>query len=367
MHAVADSTDHVDLALGDLLDHVLERLRLDDLEVQAGAQADALQQIQGDTPWLLLGVGKTQGGEGGVDHHLDLPVPGDPLAFFMGQGVEAAVEQEAGAAARPAPQDVQPFAVGDAAEGEIDQLQQARVVSGQGESEGAGRHLDEMIDLDPFLEAFGDHVVGADGIPQVDIGLPQRHCGHTGECGAVETQLSVGVELLHCANGQVMVDHGQAQAFQFVLYAQASVLSGHDNWQVVGIGQTQRKVSIVGLEGIGASQQIDLAGTQGIERLGAAGIASHLDWDAELFADQAGIVSAEAFVVGLADVDVEGRIIRARAAQHQALALVQPLSVAGGHRQRRRRAQSSGEQVAGLAVHLAQCGWRQQCDQQQAQ
>jgi len=178
---------------------------------------------------LLLGVGEAQGRQRGVDHHADLPVVRDPVSLLLGQGIEAAVEQQAGAASGPAAQDVEPFAVGDAPEGEVDQLQQAQVVLVQCKGKAAGRGLDEVIDLDRLLETLGDCIVGTDGITQVSVGLSQGHGGDPGEGRAIQLQSGAGIEATHRLNGQVVIHHGKAQLGQVVTVAQGLVLARYDD------------------------------------------------------------------------------------------------------------------------------------------
>ncbi|MNM94359.1 hypothetical protein D3C76_826930 [compost metagenome] len=147
-----------------------------------------------------------------------------------------------------------------------------------------------------------------------------------------------------------MIDHGQAQVGKVGRVLQAAPLAGDNDWQVVGIGGTEAELGVRCLEGVGAAQQVDMALAQRGDGLVAAVVASHFDGNAQLLGDNARVISAQAFVVALADIDFERRVVGPRTAQHQALALLQPLPVFVGQRQWGGGAYRAGQQLAGLAV-----------------
>ncbi|MCY1447896.1 hypothetical protein D9M71_645370 [compost metagenome] len=147
-----------------------------------------------------------------------------------------------------------------------------------------------------------------------------------------------------------MIDHGQAQAIEALGVLQRAAFTGDDDRQVVGIGQAQAQLRVGRLEAVGAAQQVDATLSQGGNRLVTAGEALHRDRHPQLFADQPGIVSAQAFVVTLADIDFKGRVVGARTPQYQALALGQPLAIPGVQLQRRCGAGRTRQQLPRLGV-----------------
>ena len=161
---------------------------------------------------------------------------GDPGFLFGTEGRQVALQQQAGIATAPAAQDVQPFAFTDAGQCLVDQLAQVQVVAGQGERERFGGGRGKVVDLQRALEAFADHEVGTDGVAQVGVGLAQFDSGQPGQGGAVQAQLRLGVQAAYGIGGQVVINHGQAQAGQVGRALQAAPLPGHDHRQVVGIG-----------------------------------------------------------------------------------------------------------------------------------
>lgn len=150
-----------------------------------------------------------------------------------------------------------------------------------------------------------------------------------------------------------MVDHGQLAPGQGIVLAQGGALARHDHRQVVGVGLAEGELGIVGLEGIGGAQQVDLAAAQCGDGLRAIAITTDLDGDAQLLGDQAGVVGAQSFVVGLAGVDVERWVVGARTAEHQRLARGEPLAIVRIERQWLCCAQGACQQMAAFAGDCA--------------
>ncbi|MNO91152.1 hypothetical protein D3C76_826920 [compost metagenome] len=134
----------------------------------------------------MLGIVEGQRRQRRVDQYVDVGVGGDPGFFFGGQGGEVALQQQAGVAAAPAAQNVQPFAFANARQRLVDQLVQARVVTGQGKGKCPGGDLAEMVDLQRALVTLADREVGADGVAQVGVGLAQFDRSQPGQGRAVQ-------------------------------------------------------------------------------------------------------------------------------------------------------------------------------------
>ncbi|MNH08178.1 hypothetical protein D3C76_948760 [compost metagenome] len=227
--------------------------------MQPRAQRDLLEQVEGNAAGAVLGVVEGQRRQRSVDQHADAGVGDDPGFFFGGQGGEVALQQQAGVATAPAAQDVQAFAFADARQRLVDQLLQARVVTGQGKGKRPGGNLAEVVDLQCALVTLANREVGTDGIAQVGVGLAQFDGGQPGQGRAIQAQLRLGVQAADAAGRQVMIDHGQAQAGEVGGVLQAVPLAGDDDRQVVGVARTEAELCIRCLEGVGAAQQVDTA------------------------------------------------------------------------------------------------------------
>ena len=169
--AIGQGADQVGLAAFHQLDHLRHAFGFDDLEMQAGTQADLFQQVGGNAAELLLVVEKGQRREVFVDHHLQAWVATDPRLFASFQLQRAAVEQRTVEATAPAPGDIDPVALGQAGQGLVDDSQEDGVVVFQGEAEGRAQWLDVPGDLYAVAVMVADQVIGADGVADEGIGI----------------------------------------------------------------------------------------------------------------------------------------------------------------------------------------------------
>ncbi len=277
--------------------------------MQPCAQRDLLEQVEGDAAGAVLGIVEGERCQRGVDQHADAWVGGDPGFFFGGEGGEVALQQQAGVATAPAAQDVQAFAFADARQRLVDQLTQARVVTGQGKGKRTRGDLAEVVDLQCALVTLANREVGTDGIAQIGVGLAQFDGSQPCQRRAIQAQLRLWVQAADAAGRQVMIDHGQAQAGEVGGVLQAVPLAGDDDRQVFGVARTEAELSIRCLEGVGAAQQVDTAVAERSDGFVAAVEASYFDVDAQLFSDDACVVCAEAFVVALAYIDFQRWVV----------------------------------------------------------
>ncbi|MNZ56595.1 hypothetical protein D3C78_745430 [compost metagenome] len=104
---------------------------------------------------------------------------------------------------------------------------------------------------------------------------------------------------------------------------------------VVGVGAAKYQLRVGGFEGVGTAQQIDLAGMQRGNRLGAIGKAPDLDRNAEQLTDQSGVIGSQTFIVTAADIDIERRVVGIGGAEQQVMLVLEPVSVFGRQRQHR--------------------------------
>ena len=260
------------------------------------------------------------------------------------------MQQQAGVTTAPAAQDVQAFAFADARQRFVDQPMHPWVVIGQGKGESPWGYLAEVVNLERALVTPANQEVSTDGIAQVRIRLTQLDGCQPGLGRAVQAQLRFGVQRSNGSGGQIMIDHGQAQAGEVRCAFQAVPLAGNDDREVVSVGGAEAKLSVSRLEGIGTAQQVDAALTQGGDRLVAAVVAPYLDGNAQLLGDNPGVIGAKAFVFVLTDVDFKRWIVGPRAAQYQVLAALQPLPVFAGQRQGGGGTGRACQQLAGLAA-----------------
>ncbi|MNE23477.1 hypothetical protein D3C80_1167320 [compost metagenome] len=140
-------------------------------------------------------------------------------------------------------------------------------------------------------------------------------------------QAGLGEQVLDLFIGQVMVNHGQAQPVQLIIDGAGLALWRDDHRQIIGIGLAQHQLGVSGFKAVGAAEQVNGPGVQGGDRLFTAAEAAHFNRDAQQFADQAGIVGGQPFILAVADIDIEGRVIRAGGPQAQQGFFLQPAPV----------------------------------------
>ncbi|MNL31980.1 hypothetical protein D3C87_1538010 [compost metagenome] len=203
--------------------------------MQAGAQTDFRQYINPDAAIFALTVDERDGRDILVDGHTDARVPVEPALFGRAQ-LQRLRARHGHPARAPAAQDVHLFIGRYRRQCLVDDAQQCRVVAGDGKGEATGFQRRKIRQLHVVQVVFADQVMGADRIPQIDIGLTESHRPHGPQSRREQFDLRLGISLLHIVFRQVVIQHRQALAGQLRVQRLRRIRAGHQYRLVDRIG-----------------------------------------------------------------------------------------------------------------------------------
>lgn len=324
-----------------------------DLEMQAGAAGNHVQQVGGDAREGLVGIEEGQRRQVVVDDQPHHRVASDPATLLRRQRDTLARWQ--GTAADPAPGDAFETVLVDRADGRVDDAQQVRVAATKEEAvapfqAGIGKPLE------PHVAVIGpiDPVVGAEHIVEIQVGMSESHRGN-GLVMAAEDHETRPRETL-AQFPDMLPGHRHAESGEILRRVALFPHPLEHRQSVTGVGLAEHQGRIA-RRAVMAAKQVDLSGSE--RRHGIRmGIEAHdLDAHAEQLPDQRGDVRRYAFVVLVVEPDVEGRGLVQRRAEPQVTLVAQPGPVVLGDRhvlvldaqlaeQRQGRMRFDGEQAS---------------------